>query len=191
MYKSPKSPKNSTNPKKDDLYVLDILRQQLAKFQSSDFIFIIGDFTETELDFTAENENDFHFLPEGYELDIINSSRINKNLYVNEYERQSKGLCITSRLLILNGRARGDFQGHITYVGYHGCSTVHLILSSEPTLLDPAIFQYLPIFQILNISSHHKPDLLKLFVNNCKNQCSAYSDFFNSKKFCKKRKTCI
>ena len=104
---------------------------------------------------------------------------------MNENERQSIGLCIASRLLILNGRARGDFQGYITYVGYHGCSTVDLILSSEPTLLDPAIFQYLPIFQFLNISSHHKPDLLKHFANNCKNQYSAYSDSFNSKKFCK------
>ena len=110
---------------------------------------------------------------------------------MNEYERQSIGLCIASSLLILNGTARGDFQGYITYVGYHGCSTVDLILSSKPTLLDPAIFQYLPIFQFLNISSHHKPDLLKHFANNCKNQYSAYNDFFNSKKFCKKRTTCI
>lgn len=39
------------------------------KVQSTDLIFIGRDFTGTELGFLTGNENDLHFLPEGYELD--------------------------------------------------------------------------------------------------------------------------
>ena len=66
------SPENSTYTKKDDFNALDILRQQLTKFQSSDLIFIEGNFNSevgTVPDFITENENDLHFLPEGYELE--------------------------------------------------------------------------------------------------------------------------
>ena len=53
---------------------LDILRQQLTKFQSSDLIG--GDFNcrvRTEPDFITEDEHDFPFLPEEYKLGIMNS----------------------------------------------------------------------------------------------------------------------
>ena len=100
------NPKNSTYRKKDDFNKLDILRQQLTKFQSSDLILIGRDFNSregTEPDFISENENDFHFLPEGYELYIVNSSRNNQDLSVNEYGRQLIDLCIASKLRISNG----------------------------------------------------------------------------------------
>ena len=83
-----------------------------------------------------------------------------------------------------------NFQGHLTFVGYHVCSTVDLVLSSEATLLDPAIIQYLSLLE-LNILLEHKSVLLKLFVNNYKEQCSTDSNFLNWIKFCKKQTTYI
>ena len=83
-----------------------------------------------------------------------------------------------------------NFQGHLTFVGYHVCSTVGLVLSSEATLLDPAIIQYLSLLE-LNILLEHKPVLLKLFVNNYKEQCSTDSNFLNWTKFCKTQTTYI
>ena len=65
-----------------------------------------------------------------------------------------------------------------------------LVLSSEATLLDPPITQYLSILK-LNILSDNKPVLLKLFTNSYKEQCSTDSDFLNSNNFSKKRRTYI
>ena len=63
------SPKNSTYTKNNDFNPIDILREQWTKVQSTDLIFIGRDFTGTELGFLTGNENDLHFLPEGYKLD--------------------------------------------------------------------------------------------------------------------------
>ena len=35
------------------------------------------------------------------------------------------------KLRVLNRRARGDLHGHVTYVCYHGCSTLDLVVVSE------------------------------------------------------------
>ena len=58
---------------------------------------------------------------------------------VNEYRRQLFDLCIETKLRILNGRTHGDLQGHLTYAGFHGCSTVNLVLTSEASLTKSTI----------------------------------------------------
>ena len=134
-----------THTKKDDFNALHILRQQLTKLLL-DLIFIGGDFNirvGAEPDFVTENINDLHFSPEGYELDIDNSSKNNQDISVNKYGQQLIDLSIASKLSILNVRTRRYFQRHITYVVHHGCSTMAVVLSSEETLLDLAIIQYL------------------------------------------------
>ena len=73
-------------------------------------------------------------------------------------------LYIETKLRILNARPRGDLQGHLTYVGYHGCSTVDLVLTSEISLTKSTIVQYLSI-QDLYFLSDHGPVLLKLEAN--------------------------
>ena len=73
-------------------------------------------------------------------------------------------MCIASKLRILNGRTREDFQGHFTYVGYNECSSVDLILASENILTQLSLVGYLSV-QELNPLSHHKPLLLKLLVD--------------------------
>ena len=137
-----------THTKKDDFNALHILWQQLTKLLL-DLIFIGGDFNirvGAEPDFVTENINDLHFSPGGYELDIVNSSKNNQDISVNKYGQQLIDLSIASKLWILNVRTRGYFQRHVTYVVHHGCSTMAIVLSSEETLLDLAIIQYLSSF---------------------------------------------
>ena len=62
---------------------------------------------------------------------------------------------------VLNERTRGYLQGHVTYFGYHGCRTVHLILVLEKAFMQSQMIQYLSIEE-LNILSDHKPILLCL-----------------------------
>ena len=101
-----------------------------------------------------------NYLPQDYELDTIRSIRNNQDTSVNEYGQQLLNLCIETKLRILNGRTRGDLQGHLTYVGYHGCSTVDLVLTSEVSLTESTKVQYLSV-QDLNFLSDHRPVLLK------------------------------
>ena len=68
-------------------------------------------------------------------------------------------LCIASKLRVLNGRTRRDLQGHFTYLGYEGCSTVGLVLASE-NIFQTNLIQYLSV-QTFTFSDH-KPILLKI-----------------------------
>ena len=129
-------------------------------FVGSDFNSRIG----TQNDFITESEKDLNYLPQDYELDTIRSVRNNQDTSVNEYGQQLLDLCIETKLMILNGRTRGDLQGHLTYVGFHGCSTVDLVLTSEASLTKSTIVQYLSV-QDLNFLSDHRPILLKLTRN--------------------------
>ena len=83
---------------------------------------------------------------------------------VNEYGEQLLDLCIETKLRILNRKTPGDLPGHSTYVGFHGCSTVDLVLASEITLTESTIVQYLSV-QELNFLSDYGPILLKLARN--------------------------
>ena len=107
---------------------------------------------------------------------------------MNEHGPQLIDICFASKLQMLNGRTREDFQGDLAYVEYHVCSTVDSVLSSEKTLIDPTIVQYLKILE-LHVLSDHKHALLNLFASNDKEQCSTVSDFLNSNRFRKKRTT--
>ena len=109
-------------------------------------VFVGGDFNSrigTQNDFIIENEKDLNYLPQDHELGTIRSVRNNQDTSVNEYGQQLLDLCIKTKLSILNGRTRGDLQRHLTYVGFHGCSTVDLVLTSEASLAKSTIVQYL------------------------------------------------
>ena len=96
-----------------------------------------------------------------YEIDSITSIRNNQHISINEYGQQLLDLCIATKLRILNGRTMGDLQGHITYIGNTGHSTVDLVLASEICLLQSGLIQYLSVLD-LNHVSDHRPILLKL-----------------------------
>ena len=125
------SPKNSTYTKSNVLHFID---KQLAKFSELDQIIIWGDFHSrigTTTDFIAEDRKDLDFLPESYELDTLTTHRNNEDVSLNSYGEQLIQFCIASKLRVLNGRTRGDLQGHFTYFGYQDCSTVDLVLASK------------------------------------------------------------
>ena len=110
------SPKHSNYIKENNYNVLDILREQLSKFSSSDIIFIGGDFNSrvgTRDDFIIESENGLDYLPQYYEIDSITSIRNNQDISINDCGEQLLDLYIAAKLRILNGRIRGDLQGHI------------------------------------------------------------------------------
>ena len=100
-----------------------------------------------------------NYLPQDYELDTIRSVRNNQDTSVNEYGQQLLNLCIKTKLRISNGRTRGDLYGHLTYVGFHGCSTVDFRLTSKASLTESTIVQYISV-EDLNFFSDHRPILL-------------------------------
>ena len=58
------SPKYSNYARENNCNVIDILREQLTKFSSSDIIFIGGDFNSkvgSQKDFIIESENDLDY----------------------------------------------------------------------------------------------------------------------------------
>ena len=71
---------------------------------------------------------------------------------MDEYEQQLLDLCTETKLRVLNGRTCQNLQGLLTYVGFHGCSTVDLVLASEGSLTKSTIVQYLSV-QDLNFFS--------------------------------------
>ena len=167
------SPKNSNYAKRNEnSNIIPTLQKQLSKFSPSDLVLIGGDFNSrvgTRSDFIFENDKDLKYLPSDYELDKTLKARNNQDMVINEYGQQLLDLCITSKMRILNGRTRGDLQGHLTYVGYHGSSTVDLVLASETLIFEtPAIIQYLSVLELSCISDH-KPILIKLYNSSEKN----------------------
>ena len=104
-------------------------------------------------DFTTENKKNLNYLPQGYEVDTIQSVRNNQNTSVNEYTHDLFNVCPETRLRILNCRICGDLHGHLTYVDFHGCSRIILVLTSEASdkvcysmcisVNDLSIFQHL------------------------------------------------
>ena len=83
-------PKHSNYTKEDNCNVIDILREQLSKFSSSDIIFIGGEFNSrvrTGNDFIIESENDLDYLPKD-EIDSITSIRNNQDISINKYGQQ-------------------------------------------------------------------------------------------------------
>ena len=146
---------------------LDQFRDKLLTFSESDLVLIGGDFkssTGTLSYFVIEDERDLPYFPENYELYTHVTRRNNEDISVNMFGEQLIDLCIASKLRILNGRTRGDFQGHFTYVGYNGCSSVDLIIASENIPTQLSLVGFLSV-QELNPRSDHKPLLLKLSVD--------------------------
>ena len=139
------------------------MEEQLAKFSEADQIIIGGDFHSrigTKADFIVEHRKDLDFLPEGYELDTFTTHKNNEDVSLNSYGEQLIQLCIASKLRVLNGRTRGDLQGHFTYLGYQSCSTVDLVLASE-NIFQTNLIQYLSV-QTFTAFSDQRPILLKI-----------------------------
>ena len=161
------SPKNSTYTKEDECNVLQLIEEQLAKFSKSDQIIIGEDFNSrigTTANLIVDDRKDLYFLPEGYELNNFTTHRNNEDVSLNNYGEQLIRLCIVSKLRVLNGRTRGDLQGHFTYLGYQGYSTVDLVLASE-NIFQTNLIQYLSV-QTFTTFSDHRPILLKILISN-------------------------
>ena len=158
------SPKYSNYTKENNCNIIEILTEQLKIFSSSDIVFIGGDFNSrigTQNDLILESEKDISYLTPDYEIDTTLPIRNNQDISVNEYGLQLIDLCISSKMRILNGRTRGDLQGHVTYIGHKGNSTVDLVLASEFCLSKTEMIQYLSVLDLSHLSDHC-PILLKL-----------------------------
>ena len=114
----------------------------------------------TKADFIVEDTKNLDFLSQGYELDTFTTHRNNEDVSLNSYGEQLIQLCIASKLRLLNGRTRGDLQGHFTYLGYQGFSTVDLVLASE-NIFQTNLIQYLSV-QTFTTFSDYRPILLKI-----------------------------
>ena len=116
----------------------DLIQSKIyKKVSSSDLILIGGDFnsrTTTESNCITEDTRHMSFLLGDYELETFTVSRNNEVVSINYFGRQLLRICIATKLSFLNGRTRNDLQGHFTYFGFQGCSTIYLVLSSESHL---------------------------------------------------------
>ena len=109
---------------------------------------------------TVQDTEDLDFLPEGYKLDTSTTHRNNEDVSLNSYGEQLIQLCIASKLRVLNGRTRGDLEGHFTYLGYQGCCPVDLVLDSE-NIFQINLIQHLSV-QTFTTFSDHRRILLKI-----------------------------
>ena len=115
----------------DTLHELDIIVNDL---QSKGEVILCGDFNSriaTELDFIAENENDFIPMPD----DIVQNNirkRNSQDRKCNNYKPPFLDFLINNNICILNGRTLGDFAGKFTCIQPNGASVVdYFITSSE------------------------------------------------------------
>ena len=145
-------PKNSSRADLDnDNNCFDILMNQIAKVAQGGKILITGDLNSRvsnlqECNFDILNTNDVsHFVQLPMSENVINTDDLLKNnmsLYrtnndkvVNDYGYKLIDMCNECDLVILNGRAGNDKgQGHTTFCGPKGQSTVDFVLCDKHVL---------------------------------------------------------
>ena len=93
-------------------------------------------------------------------MEIFTTYSNNEDVSLNSYGEQLIQLCIAWKLRVRNGRTKGNPQGHFTYLGYQGCSTVVLVLASENILQTNLIQDH--SVQTFTTFSDHRPILLKI-----------------------------
>ena len=100
-------------------------------------------------------------MPQYYEIDSITSIKNNQDISINYYGQKLLDFCIAVKLRVLNGRTIGSLQGHTTYVGNKGHSTVDLVLASEICHLQSGLIHYLSVLYLKHLS-YNRRILLKI-----------------------------
>ena len=100
-------------------------------------------------------------MPQYYEIDSITSIKNNQDISINYYGQKLLDFCIAVKLRVLNGRTIGSLQGHTTYIGNKGHSTVDLVLASEICHLQSGLIHYLSVLYLKHLS-YNRRILLKI-----------------------------
>ena len=111
----------------------DRLKSDIEKFSKKGLVLIGGDLNSrigNLTDVIESNNNKYSPLPAFTSLYDIPSIRNNMDTSVNSFGRELIDLCISSNLIVVNGRTLGDFAGRYTCFTYNGSSTVDYILVS-------------------------------------------------------------
>ncbi len=116
----------------------------------------------------AENDAVEQYIPmpsfyKCHNIDVQHRSSI--NAIENEYGRRLTDICIGNRLIILNGRTKGDLLGNVTCIKSNGASLVDYTIVSQELL---CYVSYFTVLRKLDYSDH-KPILLylKFDMNVC------------------------
>ena len=139
-------PQNSPIWKQNTDNAFDILQKELTCFGTKGDIVLIGDFNSRTGN-TQENLNNIRDLSDIDRLDIdIDTSipnRHNEDQTVNTFGKELISTIEEARMIILNGRTLGDWQGAKTCYTYNGSSTVDYMIVSQGLFKNVATFRIL------------------------------------------------
>ena len=89
-------------------------------------------------DYISQDDNNYIPLPNNYACDTQITPRLNQDPTLSPRGQQLIDMCISSQLIILNGRMLGDSAGYFTCHKYNGSSVVDYMITSR-NLYDRAI----------------------------------------------------
>ena len=117
-------------------YLISVIKGKLFWWEIStqEQGFIENDSTD------LNNFDDNDLLSEDYEIDYC-SYRNSWDHTINKQSKDLLGLCVSSRLRILNGRYVGDLLGNYTCITNNGYSLVDYAIVSQDLLLSVKYFQ--------------------------------------------------
>ena len=161
------APDNSTYAIRHNLDILHTLQNDISHFGNLGDIMILGD-TNARTGVTNDllDANSLH-LPSPYFNGNSGSflERNSQDVICNSRGRDLIDLCLSSKLVILNGRTFGDLSGKLTSFQYNGNSVVDYCIISD------VLFDKILYFQVENhipwLSDHAKLNV-KLYANFCR-----------------------
>ncbi len=159
-------PENSSYTKNSHLDFMEMFEREVVFHQNKGHTILCGDMNARIGNLTDFAENDaleqYIPIPTSYRchnVDIKHRSSI--DCTENDYGRKLIDICIGNRLIILNGRTRGDSLGNFTCVKKNGSSLV------DYTIVSQELLKYVSYFTVLRKLdfSDHRPILLYLNFN--------------------------
>ena len=130
----------------------------MTTFSRNDYIIIGGDFnlrTGTFNDYVNESENDsnYIYLPQEYDLDKFTKTRNKQDIHTNLYGEKLINFTISTKMRILNGRTLGAYIGKRTYIGQNEVIVVDYVLAPEAFLVKNSINSF-PVNDLTTLSDH-------------------------------------
>ena len=141
-------------------------------------LIISGDFnarTKNLPDYIVNDSSDYLPTPEYYKCDTFSIPRKSRDLHgeLNPHGKLLLDLCCVHSLHMLNGRTRGDMDGHLTCFTANGCSLVDYTIASTdlfPLIDSFEIGQYDELTHLPQIFQLMLPIVIPLPASNPQNE---------------------
>ena len=134
-------PDNSTYLYRQSNDIIKTIERDIMTLPNDSHLIICGDLnarTGFTKDYISQDDNNYIPLPNNYACDTQITPRLNQDPTLSPRGQQLIDMCISSQLIILNGRMLGDSAGYFTCHKYNGSSVVDYMITSR-NLYDRAI----------------------------------------------------